>query len=146
MEKKLKSKYYIELYEDNKEKCPINIHNKKFCKVKTLYVNILNHNYDQWKMSQDFPGPQPDCTQCGIQSRWKDRCIWLLGQYFETVVCFLGRVSQDFPGPHRRCVDQCGFQSRWKDRCIWLGRHDFETVVCFLVESVSRLSRVTSTG
>ena len=54
--KKIKSKYYIELYEDNKEKCPIEYSQEKFCKVKTLYVNILNHNYDQWKCLKTFQG------------------------------------------------------------------------------------------
>ena len=52
----MKSKYYIELYEDNKEKCPIKYSQKKFCKVKTLYVNILNHHYDQWKCLKTFQG------------------------------------------------------------------------------------------
>ena len=42
-----------------------------------------------WRVSQDFPGPQQLCMGlCGFQSRWKDRCIWLGRQYFETVVCF----------------------------------------------------------
>ena len=54
--KKIKSKYYIELYEDNKEKCPIKYSQEKFCKVKTLYVNILNHNYDQWVCLKTFQG------------------------------------------------------------------------------------------
>jgi WD40 repeat protein len=54
--KKIKSKYYIELYEDNKEKCPIKYSQEKFCKVKTLYINILNHNYDQWECLKTFQG------------------------------------------------------------------------------------------
>ena len=54
--KKIKSNYYIELYEDNKEKCSIEYSQEKFCKVKTLYVNILNHNYDQWKCLKTFHG------------------------------------------------------------------------------------------
>jgi WD40 repeat protein len=54
--KKIKSKYYIELYEDNKEKCSIEYSQEKFCKVKTLYVNILNHNYDQWMCIKTFQG------------------------------------------------------------------------------------------
>ena len=54
--KKIKSKYYVELYEDNKEEYPIEYSQEKFCKVKTLYVNILNHNYDQWKCLKTFQG------------------------------------------------------------------------------------------
>ena len=54
--KEIKYPYYFKLYEDNKRQYQIKNSDNKICKTKTLFIDILKDNYDEWKCLKTFQG------------------------------------------------------------------------------------------
>ena len=54
--KEIKYPYYFKLYEDNKRLYQIKNSDKKICKIKTLFIDILKDNYDEWECLKTFLG------------------------------------------------------------------------------------------
>ena len=85
-------------------------------------------------------------SSVGIQSRWKDCCIWLVGdKTLKLWSVSSGECLEDFPGSQPRCIYSVAFSPDGRTFVSGSWRQHFETVVCFLAESVSRLSWATAT-